>query len=484
MITRIELTNFMSHKHTVIEPAAGLTVLVGPNNIGKSAIVAALQILCYNENSTYVLRHGERECSVKVITDDGHTVEWRRKNSPSYVIDGQTFDRLRGSGLPDELHQVLRLSKVDTSGDADIDIHFGSQKSPIFLLGNSAANAARFFASSSDAIRLVQIQKRHKEKLAEAQREKNHLEAESRRLNAELESLEPMVEVDRRLGTAEQAHADLIQNQAWLGQAQEHEAALREQAAVLTRRAAILKAISPLSPPPDLIPIEPIEDLVTTLSVVERKLAESNLQAQALHAIVPPPELVPTDALAELITKTESADSGRSAACARVDAVSQLPEPPPIVDTDPLQKLVGHLETSVIGLAAVADRSAALKSVACPPNLENEAPLRDVVDQLCRGDHHLKRWRQMLASLTNTMSTPVAADTSGMVACVAALEQAATKFRACSETLAAAEVDLESAGADLRARSADSLCPVCGNTLDAERVIARAIAGQRGHEHG
>ena len=36
MITRIELTNFMSHKHTVIEPAAGLTVLVGPNNIGKS----------------------------------------------------------------------------------------------------------------------------------------------------------------------------------------------------------------------------------------------------------------------------------------------------------------------------------------------------------------------------------------------------------------------------------------------------------------
>src|SRR6202795_4742833 len=87
MIKRIELINFMSHPHTVIEPAPGLTVLVGPNNCGNSAVVAALQILCYNESSTYVMRHGERECSVKIETDDGHVIEWRRKNSARYVID-------------------------------------------------------------------------------------------------------------------------------------------------------------------------------------------------------------------------------------------------------------------------------------------------------------------------------------------------------------------------------------------------------------
>jgi len=83
VITRIELKNFMSHTRTVIEPAAGLTVLVGPNNCGKSAVVTALQILCHNDNSTYVLRHGEKACSVKIETGDGHSVEWRRKNSPS-----------------------------------------------------------------------------------------------------------------------------------------------------------------------------------------------------------------------------------------------------------------------------------------------------------------------------------------------------------------------------------------------------------------
>src|SRR6476620_11343366 len=119
MIMRIELMNFMSHEHTVIEPAPGLTVLVGPNNCGKSAVVAGLQILCHNENSTYVLRHGERECLVKVETDDGHCIEWRRKNAPSYLIDGKLFDRLGRSGLPDELHQALRMPLVDGSDDTD-----------------------------------------------------------------------------------------------------------------------------------------------------------------------------------------------------------------------------------------------------------------------------------------------------------------------------------------------------------------------------
>ena len=216
MITRIELKNFMSHEHTVIEPAAGLTVLVGPNNCGKSAVVAALQILSSNENSTYVLRHGAKECSVKIETDDGHAIEWRRKNSPSYVVDGKTFDRLRGSGLPDELHAALRLPKVEAGDSTDFDVHFGTQKSPIFLLGGSPANAARFFASSSDAIRLVEMQKRHKDKLVIAQREKIRLEAEAKKVNAALGTLEPVVDIEQRLVAARNAYDGLRQIASWV----------------------------------------------------------------------------------------------------------------------------------------------------------------------------------------------------------------------------------------------------------------------------
>ena len=48
MIKRIALDNYMSHSHTVIGPADGLTILLGENNCGKSAVVSALQTLCTN----------------------------------------------------------------------------------------------------------------------------------------------------------------------------------------------------------------------------------------------------------------------------------------------------------------------------------------------------------------------------------------------------------------------------------------------------
>src|SRR5213075_1989187 len=121
-----------------------------------------------------------------VQTSDGHNIEWRRRNSTqSYVIDGQNFDRLKGK-TPDELHQMLRLPMVDAESGGDFDVHFGMQKSPIFLLNSPGANRARFFASSSDAIQLVAMQKRHKVKLSDRQKEKLRLEAESRKLNEEL----------------------------------------------------------------------------------------------------------------------------------------------------------------------------------------------------------------------------------------------------------------------------------------------------------
>jgi recombinational DNA repair ATPase RecF len=97
MISRIELYNFMSHAHTVIEPAAGLTVLVGPNNCGKSAIVSALQILCENDKGDYMVRHGEDECRIVLVTDDGH----RRGERRDRIAGRHRPQQMRNRALPD-----------------------------------------------------------------------------------------------------------------------------------------------------------------------------------------------------------------------------------------------------------------------------------------------------------------------------------------------------------------------------------------------
>jgi len=106
MIRRITLQNYMAHVHTVIEPASGLTVLVGPNNCGKSAVVSALEALCNNASGSYMIRHDEKEARVTVDTDDGHTLVWRRRgNVVSYIIDGREIHRVRGS-VPEDLHTL------------------------------------------------------------------------------------------------------------------------------------------------------------------------------------------------------------------------------------------------------------------------------------------------------------------------------------------------------------------------------------------
>ena len=58
MITKIELTNFKSHAHTVIEPGR-VTALVGPNGAGKSSVLQAvasfLELLTQNVENTFGL---------------------------------------------------------------------------------------------------------------------------------------------------------------------------------------------------------------------------------------------------------------------------------------------------------------------------------------------------------------------------------------------------------------------------------------------
>src|SRR5690242_6210339 len=169
MITRILIENYMSHARTVIEPAGGLTVIVGPNNCGKSAIASALQTLCGDHDGDFMVRHGEKSCQVTVETDDGHTITWRRiKGKVSYVLDGVEIHRASRGNVPDDLHTLLRLPKVlHPNGEREFDVHFAHQKAPIFLIDKESDTAA-FFSTASDAEKLLEIQKCHKNKVTQA----------------------------------------------------------------------------------------------------------------------------------------------------------------------------------------------------------------------------------------------------------------------------------------------------------------------------
>jgi exonuclease SbcC len=523
MITRIELTNFMSHQHTVLEPAAGLTVLVGPNNCGKSAIVAALQILCTNENSTYVMRHGARECSVRVETDDGHTIEWRRKTAPSYVIDGKTFDRLRGSGLPDELHAALRMPMVEAGDNTDFDIHFGTQKSPIFLLGGSAANAARFFASSSDAIRLVEMQKRHKEKLANAQREKVRLEAESKQVNAALGILEPVVDLEKRLAAARGVYNEVQRLAGWIAAAERGEAALRAQAAIVRKHASQVGALRALSQPPEMVPAGPLQELIEAILAAWARLQDASSLAKVLRSLPTPPSLAPTEPLRALVEAIQSERKRRETVALQSRVLSALPPPPDLPDVSPLDSLIANIARVTRYHQRAAGESKTLSQISTPPQLADIGPLHRLVERLTEAAGELAarrgattllgglreppkladverlaasvnamesarrrvvNWERISATFAAIASAPAVADPSPMSELVRRMEETGKRVRTCEAAQQAAACDLTEAAAKLRQKVDGKVCPICGSLLDAGKVIARATLGLEGHEHG
>ena len=483
MITRIELKNFMSHAHSVIEPAAGLTVLVGPNNVGKSAIVAALQILSHNQKSDYVIRHGEKECTITVETDDGHVIEWRRKRSPSYVIDGQQFDRLGKGGVPEELHPALRLPNFGDSNDSDFDIHFGMQKSPIFLLDSSPANAAKFFASSSDAIRLVSMQKRHKEKLSDAKKEKSRLETESAELLALLEHLTPVVEIDQRLEQVEADYQELLQLESKLEAAAELEQEIEQQVKVLSTWESRLAALQSLSEPPLLQPTESLVQLIADIQHAKEAQTLAEATAQALEPLTDPPVLQDVESLEQTAQVMLDLEETIRFGSQRCDFLNQLVEPPELVDTLVSQRLIANLESTHEEIAFAEQCHQVLENVEAPPEIRSDERLPELIDSLANATAEHRHWRSANEFLSKLSEPPRPVETSAGALLLSMWEQAAEQVETRqAEDEAAAKVLAEAAEA-LRSQAEGELCPLCGEPLDPDRLLASTAAGHGGHGH-
>jgi exonuclease SbcC len=349
MIRRIELVNFMSHEHTVLEPSDGLTVLVGPNNCGKSAVVTALQILAHNENSTYVMRHGAQETSITVWTDDGHEIEWRRKKSggPSYAVDGRLFDRLGGS-VPEEVRRALRLEKVSAGGDGsahEFDLHFGEQKSPVFLIDGSAQQAAQFFASSSDAAKLVQMQARHREKVRDAKRDRQTAREQAEALEETLSALEPVSAIEAALATAEALHAEIVELENRMSAA---------------------------------------ADIASRIRVTAGEAERAQAEAAALEAIAEPPALADTAAAARLIADLRRVAAERERAVAVRDAAAGVPAPPELSDPAGLERLAARIAAAEREALRQQRRAAVFEALAAVPQAGDTGALSELTGRLSR----------------------------------------------------------------------------------------------------
>lgn len=107
MFTKISLHNFQCHKTLDLE-LEKITTLVGPSDSGKTAVLRAIDWVCYNKGRTaLLLRRGAEDVTVRLDVD-GHTITRSTKNN-SYQFNEQLFSTI-GRVMPAEIVSFLKMT--------------------------------------------------------------------------------------------------------------------------------------------------------------------------------------------------------------------------------------------------------------------------------------------------------------------------------------------------------------------------------------
>lgn len=521
----------MSHGKTVIELADGLTVLTGPNNCGKSALVSALQIVASNGRTKHVMRHGSKVCRITVETDDDQTIVWERKKSTvKYTINGEDVHRV-GQGVPENLHESLRLAKVTTESGAtknEYDIHFGEQKSPVFLLNETGSRAAAFFASSSDAASLVEMQHLHRTRTTRARSDAKRFNQESERNIARIAAFAPIDSISESVKAAEklqdkltarQQHAEALaatierlkavagQVTRWNGESKilasldlakttpnkllagvENCERLRTCASTIANQTRTrdyeqsrFRTLSPLLPLPILHPAADLKTLIDRLKETHRRHHVTQRIANICAPIVAPPIMQPAESCRQ-ISKNLAAAIENQAALRRVQiALADLTPPSPTRDIRSIYDLTRQLTTAIRNHATMKTRLSATSQITPPPTVEPTQPLRQTIARLLKEQKRRDTIVRKCRNLQTLRAIEPTGDPQPLTTIVERLKQLDADVReAKTKADAANALVLKCQQSIHEFVKTNPKCATCGGSIDSETLMS-SMPGM--HEH-
>ena len=183
MITKIEINNFQSHKHTVLDFDKGVNVICGESDNGKSAVIRAIRWVVENQpqgtdkiNSSWN-ENLKEPLSVKLYTDKGYVERIRDKTRNGYNIckTGEQIVKLDaiGKGVPKEVTEFLNVS----------DVNFQFQMDPPYLLSKTPGQASEYL---NEIVHLDSIDKI----MSIADSDKRQLSSEQKTVEADIKKLE------------------------------------------------------------------------------------------------------------------------------------------------------------------------------------------------------------------------------------------------------------------------------------------------------
>lgn len=161
MLKKLEIQNFQSYKHAVLEFDPNVTAIIGLNNYGKSAILKALRKTIRDDpNGNVFIRNipDVADKSKLTVTTSKGVIERviGRSNSTEdnfYKIitsEGEEFKYVKFSktGIPKEVIDISEISLPQSFGGEEYDINFQRQTDNAFLVIGKGLSSIRSNALS------------------------------------------------------------------------------------------------------------------------------------------------------------------------------------------------------------------------------------------------------------------------------------------------------------------------------------------------
>ncbi|CCO22965.1 AAA family ATPase [Maridesulfovibrio hydrothermalis] len=405
MIKKITLKNFLAHAETEIELGAGMTVLTGPNNSGKSSVVEALRCIATNPLPKHFIRHGAKVARVELEMDDGTRVVWVRKKATAWyevfkpgAEEAEVYAKF-GRKPPEDILNILRLNHVPLEGDKSLDVHIGNQRNPIFLLDQPASVAAQFFASSSEGSHLLAMQTELKGRVRTAKRDKKFQQQKMAQISDELDGLQDLPLVNLELESARElkGQADKLADEI-----PAIETFLRRKGELentYSNLSAREKELAVLQPGPELFPTAPLEVAVSRMQSLRQKGESLKSRAASLEGLKPQPELYPVQRLEADIARQKQLSAADLFQDNRLNLLSPLCSPPELEDVATLSATISNVSRNRFLRDNISKRATLLAPLASPPELFEDSQLMQVVNNISSLKLSQDEMRKRLADL-------------------------------------------------------------------------------------
>lgn len=341
-IREIELINFRSHTHTKIPCFPGATGFVGPNNLGKSAaIVSSAKALAYGESDDTMIKHGCDEAKVIWHLEKGRSIEWSRvkkrnpavlyrlfeAGNPEPVLEGRQKTR---NQAPDWVVQLLGVQRV-----SDMDIQIGNQKSPVFLLDDTASRRAELLSVGREASHLKSLMQLYEGQKSTDRETVKAGESSLSKLNYRLSKMERLSDLKAALAKIGPELQTLERIELLQGVVARMEQATQTLALVRTE----LAVLETLPAAPCLADTQKLDAALLDIETRQRRISN----CPELPALPVVPELADLEGIMR-VGKEISNCSRRIQALSQLPAV--LPELPKVQDISQMEKILAALTDS------------------------------------------------------------------------------------------------------------------------------------------